>query len=268
MRVAIVMSLLLLHVPTAAWSQCTKDTDCKGDRICDKGRCIDRSPMVDTVHPEAVVSGMPFTEEHLAEMKSGGCPVDERMYALAEKMYKRGFTPENFALACREEQAMRRQYSEFHGFPRTMVETVAAAQKMKLDENDRYWLVWHRHNENLSITEAYNEKVVGGPRPKLAGWIVGATGAAIMIAGGIAYGASDSYRKGGLILIASGATVLVPGIICLAVGYVRTSRHLPPGTLDTGHVSKLRADREPAVRFTFTPTLGQNHAGLGVVGVW
>lgn len=30
---------LLLATPSITYAQCTKDTDCKGDRICEKGIC-------------------------------------------------------------------------------------------------------------------------------------------------------------------------------------------------------------------------------------
>ena len=31
---------ICLLAPTDSWAQCTKDTDCKGDRICRKGNCV------------------------------------------------------------------------------------------------------------------------------------------------------------------------------------------------------------------------------------
>jgi hypothetical protein len=39
MRLALVLLAFLL-APLAARAQCTKDTDCKGDRICEAGRCV------------------------------------------------------------------------------------------------------------------------------------------------------------------------------------------------------------------------------------
>jgi hypothetical protein len=34
------LNLLLVCLPIGAHAQCTKDVDCKGDRICEKGMCI------------------------------------------------------------------------------------------------------------------------------------------------------------------------------------------------------------------------------------
>jgi hypothetical protein len=41
-RLVLPVLLFLLHSGTPAWAAgCSKDTDCKGDRICEKGVCKD-----------------------------------------------------------------------------------------------------------------------------------------------------------------------------------------------------------------------------------
>lgn len=40
----LVGSLLVLCLVLDARAQCTKDTDCKGDRICSRGECVDPLP--------------------------------------------------------------------------------------------------------------------------------------------------------------------------------------------------------------------------------
>src|SRR5690349_2243863 len=36
----VLVAVLVLAVPGAALAQCTKDTDCKGERICERGTCV------------------------------------------------------------------------------------------------------------------------------------------------------------------------------------------------------------------------------------
>lgn len=40
----LILTVVLVLVPAYAKAQCTKDTDCKGDRICTKGECQNPSP--------------------------------------------------------------------------------------------------------------------------------------------------------------------------------------------------------------------------------
>ncbi len=47
----VVLSLTLLVVPRAAFAQCKSDNDCKGDRICESGRCVDAVESTSYVAP-------------------------------------------------------------------------------------------------------------------------------------------------------------------------------------------------------------------------
>lgn len=40
LKIPFIVSLLVLTWPVAARAQCTKDTDCKGERICEAGSCV------------------------------------------------------------------------------------------------------------------------------------------------------------------------------------------------------------------------------------
>jgi hypothetical protein len=41
---AAAMGCMVVHWASSAHAQCTKDTDCKGDRICNDGACMDPTP--------------------------------------------------------------------------------------------------------------------------------------------------------------------------------------------------------------------------------
>jgi hypothetical protein len=41
---AVAMGCMVVHWASSAHAQCTKDTDCKGDRICNDGACNDPTP--------------------------------------------------------------------------------------------------------------------------------------------------------------------------------------------------------------------------------
>ncbi len=44
MRAALLLFVAALLLPSLAVAGCEKDTDCKGDRICDQGECVDPAP--------------------------------------------------------------------------------------------------------------------------------------------------------------------------------------------------------------------------------
>lgn len=54
MKVCISLILCLLLMPRVSWADCTKDTDCKGERICERGQCAypQESPPPEPREPE------------------------------------------------------------------------------------------------------------------------------------------------------------------------------------------------------------------------
>jgi len=53
---------ILLAVP-ASWAQCTKDTDCKGNRICVNGECVE--PLTSTM-PESSAPQQPASSQNMS----------------------------------------------------------------------------------------------------------------------------------------------------------------------------------------------------------
>jgi hypothetical protein len=221
--------------------------------------------------PAPVPMATSLTEAQLSDLRNAGASLDANDMEIADRLLRRGFSGNEIAAAYREHNALKLTYPELGRFGREMVETVAVARKLNLGENDKYWLVWYRHDENLSLTDAYNRRVLGGPGWRTVGWIVGGVGLALAVPSGLvcAFGnhGQSEWAVGPLI---GGGALLAVGIPALIVGYVRTSRWVPAGSLDSAPadgIPSLRASaREPAVRWAVSPLLGPNQASLGLRG--
>src|SRR6185436_19383962 len=48
----VLVAVLILAVPGVALAQCTRDTDCKGDRVCERGNCITPAERAAPPRPE------------------------------------------------------------------------------------------------------------------------------------------------------------------------------------------------------------------------
>jgi hypothetical protein len=333
----------------AAHAGCTRDSDCKGARICENGRCVNppadnqargnkaapvpapppgpagwqaapppaltpmpvppqNAPTPPPPAPPAQMAPVPagttspwpptapapmatsLSEANLSDLRNAGASLDAKDMEIADRLLRRGFSGDEISAAYREHNALKLTYPELGRFGRDMVETVAVARKLSLGENDKYWLVWYRHDENLSLTDAYNRKVVGGPGLKKAGWIMSGAGAALLVAGAVLAGDtkcveyyySNSVRGAceregktpatwtGVGFLIGGGLMLAVGVPALIVGYLRTNRWVPPGSLDSApadSIPSLRASaREPAVRWAVSPLVGPNQASLGLSG--
>jgi hypothetical protein len=344
--------VVVLESP-AAHAGCTRDSDCKGARICEKGRCVNPpadnqaqgsgavrptppappAPATWQAAPPPALAPMPLppqnaqmsapgspappaqmapapagtvgtaapswpqqaaapvpmatglTEANLSDLKNAGASLDAKDMEIADRLLRRGFSGDEIAAAYREHNVLKLTYPELGRFGRDMVETVAVARKLSLGENDKYWLVWYRHDENLSLTDAYNRKVVGGPRLKTLGWILAPAGLVLVIVGvpmwrwalteetdrrGLTDQPNGDWALPGLVMTIAGSVFAAVGIPALIVGYLRTSHWLPPGSLDSApadSIPSLRASaREPAVRWAVTPLVGPNQASLGLRG--
>jgi len=182
-------------------------------------------------------------------------------------------------------------YQEMALFPRTMVGTVAVGQALGLAGNDMYWFVYYRHGYEYSMTAAYNERIIGGRRPRIAGWVLTAIGAVALAAGGI-YAAAcngsecleddksktkspEDQDKNDVApwaaLLITGGVFAAAGIPCLAVGYGRTKHWLPEGHLEREHVSKYRkapgfvTAPSPGPSVAIAPYLGPGQGGIGLM---
>jgi hypothetical protein len=293
----------------AAHAGCTRDSECKGARICENGRCVNPSqdyqaqgsttvqpvppappgptpmpvppptpvpppippPPTPMPPPAPIPTGAGLTEANLSDLRNAGATLDAKDMEIADRLLRRGFSGDEVAAAYREHNALKVAYPELGRFGREMVETVAVARKLSLGENDKYWLVWYRHDENLSLTDAYNRKVVGGPGWRTLGWIVGGVGLALALPSGLVYAFGNhgqaEWAVGPLI---GGGALLAVGIPSLIVGFVRSSHWIPPGSLDSApadSIPSLRASaREPRVRWAVSPLVGPSQAGLGMRG--
>jgi hypothetical protein len=212
-----------------------------------------------------------LTEAQVSDLKSAGASLGAKDLETVNRLLRRGFSGDEVVAAYRGHNALRATYPELRPFGQEMVETVAVARKLDLDASDAYWLVWSRHGDNLSLTDAYNRRVSRGWR--VLGWITGCAGLA-----GVVLGALDQQSGGGtkspdaqardLALMIGGGVLLAVAIPALIVGYLRPG--LPPGKLEStpaNRIPSLRASaREPAVRWAVSPLVGPNQASLGLRG--
>ena len=230
-----------------------------------------------------------FTANPLAQLKKLGWSGSRSEAALLTRLLGRGYRADDILAAYRMTNRLKKAYSELSTFGPEMVETVAIGQKLRLGGDDLYWLVWDRHGKKRPLTQIYNQRIIGGRGPKVAGWVLAGVGAASFLAAGVlALNAQSKHdeledRCGGFCsdseiqsvenrtvaadaVFGVGGAVLASGITCLIVGYVRTSRWLPEGTLEFEPASKTRARAVSAI--SFSPTIAQGSAGLSFSGAF
>ena len=304
---------IILSLSGESLAQCTKDTDCKGERVCYSGRCLfeeeAREALSKSKEKESSTREKPAPKQKADAISRkeaediSGCSRDKGSTKVVRRLVKRGYTVGDVLRACRDYEVLKATYPEFIPFPPEMIETVAVAHKLGLVGDDRYWFVWYRHDRRMEITRAYNEAVIGGPKLKRAGWIMGGIGVGFVVLGGIFYGvggsmgnnAMDDYQNclifaeckehqetideanalmtAGHAFMGAGGALLIAGVPCLAVGYTRTSRWLPPKTLENAPANKVQElvagnSVDSTVSMTITPTFGPNHAGIGLAGTF
>jgi len=76
LRVGVVAAVLVaLSSPSSALGQCTKDTDCKGDRICERGTCV--NPPAKANASPAPVAGVQTCKDFVRslDLKNGRLPI-------------------------------------------------------------------------------------------------------------------------------------------------------------------------------------------------
>jgi len=312
-------SAMLATIPArSAWAECTRDSECKGTRICEDGKCIAPAQQ-NTPSREAVGSSAPAaspdamapqpaatpptdgqqpqretkqgdtcecagsTAPHragamhldaaqIAALKIAGASLDARDMAMADALAERGFSSNEFVDAYRDHALLQRVYPELGRYGSTTVETVAVAHKLGLDRDDGFAFVWYRHSRNRTLTEAYNEQILGGPGLLRAGAITTGTGLALILVGlELRNIASDHptyydfdgnkpdhhFDYPGIAAEVVGGVAAISGIALVTAGLYRWSLWLPPRTLDSAPASEVQS-----IRWAVLPSLGPEQAGL------
>lgn len=239
----------------------------------------------------AVSRTLHFTKEQLADLKSAGASLDVQDMEMAESLGKGGFAADDFVAAYRDYHAMKTAHPEFAAYGRAVVKTIAVARELRLNESDKYWFVWDCHQRNLTLTQTYNERILGGSGSTSFGLATAGTGLLVVIAGLVLY--SHGYEKeypGGWYDASTGTTrhsewqtytgeaVALAGGLVTAVGIswaiwgsYRKSLWLPAGSLDPPNASWMRAHlvaaagrRPSTARWALLPSIGLHRAGLGL----
>ena len=234
---------------------------------------------------------MHFTREQLADLKSAGASLDVKDMEMAESLGQGGFAADEFVEAYRDYHAMKTVHPEFAAYGSAMVKTIAVAHKLRLNDSDKYWFVWDRHQRKLTLTQAYNERILGGSGSTAIGLATAGTGLLVVISGLALYG--HGYEKeypggwydastgttrhsewqtytGEAVALAGGLTMGV-GISWALWGWYRRSMWLPAGSLDPPNASWIEShlavasDRRPSTaRWALSPSIGVHQAGLGL----
>jgi hypothetical protein len=227
-----------------------------------------------------------LTPAQVAALKSAGATLDENEMGIADSLGKRGFRGDEFVAAYRDHVAVKARYPELAPYGTSLIETIVVARRLGLDRDQSYWFTVYRHQRERTLTQAYNEEILGGPSLLKSGLVTSGTGLALIIIGAeLRSIARDhpTYYQGsgnepdhrldypGAAMEIVGGLALVAGIPFALVGAYRMHTWLPPGTLDTARAGSIRTLRPAAanqdslpVRFALTPTLGQGQAGLGL----
>ena len=230
-----------------------------------------------------------LTQESIRELEGAGCLFDSDHMKIIEQLASEGFTIKETVEAFKTDRQFRLDYTEMQVFSRDTVLTIAMGQRKKTSGSLLYYLVWKRHRfkGHYTITGAYNETVIGGPRLVFSGWAVTALGLAVVIGGGILYGVWDSnneylhYQLGNgdvhkvqiakgedsdhdyaMAMIILGGIGVTAGAIITTAGYYRKSTWLPEGTLDFSGSKK----RGILQRTRFAPVATSNFWGVQASG--
>jgi hypothetical protein len=171
-------------------------------------------------------------------------------------------------------------YPELSSYGRAMVETIAVAHKLGLSASDKYWFVWDRHLRNRTLTQAYNEKVLGGPGIAIVGGITAGAGVVLLIVGIRTAGwgrnedppgqwQSPTAVHVGEAMWGTGAALIAVGVPCTLWGAYRRARWLPDGTLDSASASEIRESADlgrpqSSVRWALLPLIKPHLEGVSL----
>ena len=297
------VAVMLAGSTRAAQAQCVRDSECKGTRICEDGKCVAPSEQAAApktssatatsaehtntcecagATPSSRAGGMHFSEAQIAALKAAGASLDAKEMAMADALAGRGFSGDELVAAFRDHTLLLGIYPEFAPYGSATVETIAVAHKLGLDSSDGLAFVWYRHSRNRTLTEAYNEKMLGGPGLMRVGAVAAGTGLALILVGlelrKIASDHPTYYSHGGdgpdhhfdypgIAAEITGGFVAIAGIASAIVGFHRWASWLPPGALDSAPASEMQSMGASASRLNRThwmvlPSLGPQQAGL------
>lgn len=323
------VAAMLAGSARAAQAQCARDSECKGTRICEDGKCVAPSEQAEApntssatatsdspsraapkspaavasspaLHPQGELEntntcdctgatpsghtgGRHLGEAQIAALKAAGARLDAKEMAMADALAGRGFSSDELVAAFRDHTMLLGIYPELAAYGSATVETIAVAHKLRLDRSDGLAFVWYRHSRNRTLTEAYNEKMLGGPGLMRVGAVTVGTGLALILVGvELRKIASDNptnyegqdkpdrhFDYPGMAAEITGGFVAIAGIASVTLGLYRWASWLPPGALDFAPASEVQSMCASASRLNRTaahwmvlPSLGPQQAGL------
>ena len=208
------------------------------------------APLVATAQT-VIVEGWPwlFTRQQVRQLRAAGCTFNKQDLVWGQRMASRRFTAEHFAQAYRD---VRR----YAGGDRRELERIASyrAAGFDLSNYGKY------RRTRLSLTDYYNERLVGGHTNESAGWTFAAAGAAVLVFAGISVwkerantreclrrdeedvDCSEPFGGDGLfkgVFFSLGSIFLAVGLPLGIVGSVKRARWVDGALLDEGDTDVL-----------------------------
>jgi hypothetical protein len=225
---------------------------------------------------------MHLTEAQLAELRKAGASLDAKDMEMADRLGRKGFVGDEFVAAYRECKAMKAKYLELASFGRDMVETVAVAQRLGLNDEDRYWFVWDRHHPAHPPAQSSDDRAPSGRGMVTFGAVATGLGIVLLVVGEAM--ASDQtydqekYRNvpsgwgyAGKAMEVTGGVSIAAGLAVTVLGLYRWTTPPPDDVPDERAANRspsALAQSRPALRWELTPSLGPQHVGLGLSGAF
>jgi hypothetical protein len=225
---------------------------------------------------------MRLTETQLADLKSAGARLDAEDMEMADRLGRKGFVGDDLVAAYRERNAMRAVHPELASRGSAMVETIAVAQKLGLDEKDTYWLVRNRDRQDKTLIRAHTKKVPSGRGMVGFGGVMTGIGI-VLLAVGLPMSSDETYDNGKYQNVPSawgyaGKMMEIMGGVSVAAGFSITLFGLyrwtvPPaddasdsrgGNKGQALRTSASAQRRSATRWALSPSLGPHQAGFGL----
>lgn len=291
------VALFVTIAPRAVQAKCVQDSECKGTRICEDGKCTTPPEMTPppkaaglpsapaTVDPTSPGSKPPAPDAQaqpegkrsqpcecagtphraggarpddaqLVALRAAGANLDANDMAMVEALAERGFSGDELVTAYRDLALLRRVFPELARYGNASVETIAVSKRLDLDSDDGPDFVWYRHSRNRTLTEAYNEKVIGGPALLRAGAVTTGVGVGLILVGlelrniasdhptyYVSEGNKPDHRLDypGIAAEVVGGAATIAGIAFVMTGLYRWSTWLPPRTLESTPASGLQS---------------------------
>ncbi len=150
--------------------------------------------------------------------------------------------------------------------------------RVALTDSARTAIILHSHQEEISLTQAYNEAEFGKTRPLIiSGWVLTGVGVASLVSGIVLSTAkftstsssynsttvtTKSYGGAGVLMSIIGVAALGAGVPCLSVGYYRKNKWIEEGQLDDPP-ARTGAKASGATKLALpSVSLGKGHVGV------